>query len=87
MLGTSKISEDSPARLDQRVRLDAEHVVPCSRRSPYFVVLQQVRVDEDAELHAVTKRWHATTGFVTHRVGLLKWSVDPPWQVLLQDLT
>jgi hypothetical protein len=26
------------------VRLDAEHVVPRSRRSPHLVVLQQVRV-------------------------------------------
>ena len=45
-------------------RCRTEVVVPRSRRCPHFVVLQQVRVDEDAQLCAVTKGRHAAFGLV-----------------------
>ena len=39
-----------------------EVVIPRSRRRPHFVVLQQVRINEHAQLCAVTKGRHATFG-------------------------
>jgi hypothetical protein len=39
-----------------------EVVVPRSRSRPHFVVLQQVRINEHAQLCAVTKGWNATIG-------------------------
>ena len=59
-----QIGERSPAGLDQLVWLDPEHVVPGSRRRPHLVVLQQIRIDEDARLLLKPKRGHATSGFV-----------------------
>jgi hypothetical protein len=50
------------AGADQFVRFDAEHVVPRSRRGSHLVVLQQIGIDEDAQLSAVAKRWHAVFG-------------------------
>ena len=44
-------------------RRSTEVVVPRSRCSPHFVVLQQVRVHEHTQLSAVTKRRHATFVF------------------------
>ena len=38
-------------------------VVPCSRCSPHFVVLQQVRVNEHTQLSCVAKGRHAAFGF------------------------
>ena len=58
-----RVGDRSPARLRQLVRLDTEHVVPRSRRSPHLVVLQQVRVNEYTQLSAVTERGHAVVGF------------------------
>ena len=39
-----------------------EHVAPCSRSRPHLFVLQQIRVDEDAQLSRVAERGHATSG-------------------------
>jgi hypothetical protein len=39
-----------------------EVVIPCSCRSPHFVVLQQIRINEYTQLSAVTKGRHATIG-------------------------
>ena len=39
-----------------------EVVIPRSRSRPHFVVLQQVRIYEHAQLCAVTKGRHATVG-------------------------
>jgi hypothetical protein len=47
---------------DQLVRLDAEHVVPRSGGRPHLVVLQQVGVDEHAQVGRVAERGHATDG-------------------------
>lgn len=38
-------------------------VVPRARCGPHFVVLQQIRIDEDAQLSDVTKGWHAAVVF------------------------
>ncbi|MFM8955901.1 MAG: hypothetical protein ACKOJH_00365 [Actinomycetota bacterium] len=43
-------------------RRRTEVVVPRSSSSPHFVVLQQVRVDEDAKLSRVAERGHAIIG-------------------------
>ena len=40
-----------------------EVVIPRSRSSPHFVVLQQVRVNEHTQLSAVTELGHTTFGF------------------------
>ncbi len=57
-----QVGEEAPVALDQLVRLDAEHVVPRSRRGPHFVVLQQVRTNEHTQLGCMTKRRHSTDG-------------------------
>ena len=46
----------------QFIRCNRKVVVPRSRCRPHLVILQQVRVDEDTQLSAVTKRRHATVG-------------------------
>jgi hypothetical protein len=45
------------------IRVRAEVVVPRSRCSPHFVVLQQVRINKHTKLSAVTKGRHAKFGF------------------------
>jgi hypothetical protein len=67
-LSPLEVGDNSAAGLDQLARLDPEHVVPRPGGGPHFVVLQQVRVNEDAQLFLVTKRWHASSGFVNPRV-------------------
>lgn len=49
------VGDDSPAGIDQFVRLDAEHAVPGAGSRPHLGPLQQVPVDEDAQLSCVTK--------------------------------
>jgi hypothetical protein len=44
------------------VRVRTEVVIPRSRSSPHFVVLQQVRINEYTQLSAVTKRRNASIG-------------------------
>ena len=44
------------------IRVRTEVVIPRSRRSPHLVVLQQVRINEHAQLSAVTKGRHAAIG-------------------------
>jgi hypothetical protein len=43
-----QVGDETFARLDQLVRLDAKHVVPGTGGCPHFVVLQQVGIDEYA---------------------------------------
>ena len=43
-------------------RYCAEVVVPRSGRRPHLVILQQIRIDEDAQRRSVTKRRHAVVG-------------------------
>ena len=58
-----QVGDDSAAGLNQFVWLDPEHVVPRSRGRPHLVVLQQIWVDEDAQLSRVAERRYATPGF------------------------
>ena len=44
------------------VRVRTEVVIPRSRSSPHLVVLQQIRINEHAQLGAVTKRRNAVVG-------------------------
>jgi len=43
-------------------RSRTEVVVPCSGRGPHLVVLQQVRINEHAQLCCVAERGYATIG-------------------------
>jgi hypothetical protein len=44
------------------VGFDAEHVVPRARRSPHLVVLQQVGIDEHAQVGLMTEGRYAPVG-------------------------
>jgi hypothetical protein len=44
------------------VGIDADHVVPGACGGPHLVVLQQVGVDEDAQMGLVAERKHAADG-------------------------
>ena len=44
------------------VRVRTEVVVPRSRSSPHLVVLQQIRINEHAQLCCVAERRHAVVG-------------------------
>ena len=54
-----------------------EDVVRMACSGPHFVVLQQVGVDEHAQLRRVTERWNATIGFGNSK-GWAALSDDPP---------
>ena len=58
-----QVGDDTPAGVHQLVGLDTEHVVPRSRRRPHLGVLQQIRIDEHAQMSLVTEGRHATVGF------------------------
>jgi len=64
-----QVGDHSPARLDELVRFDTEYVMPCTCRSPHFVVLQQIGIDEDSQLGCMAKRRDATCGFGNPRIG------------------
>ena len=70
-LCTLQVGERSATRFHQFVGCDAEHVVPRSRRRPHLLELQQVGVDEHAQLSAVTKRGHAAIDFENLFTGWL----------------
>ena len=55
-----QVGDQAAAGLNQLVWLDAKHVVPCARRRPHLRVLQQIGIDEHAQLGGMTKRGHAT---------------------------
>ena len=55
--------DHTATRLHQLVRFDPEHIMPGAGCGPDLVVLQQVRVNEYAQLRGVTERWHAAFGF------------------------
>lgn len=65
-----QIGGRSPAGVHRLVGLDAEYVVPCSRCSPHFVVLQQIRINENTKRLRKTKRGYATSGFGNPRISL-----------------
>ena len=62
LLGALEISDDATSDTHDVSRCCTEVVVPCSRSSPHFVVLQQIRIDEHSQLSAVTKGRHAAVG-------------------------
>jgi hypothetical protein len=57
-----EVGDLSAAGFHQLVRLDAEHVVPCAGCRPHLGPLQQVGVDEHAQMRCVTKGRHVTVG-------------------------
>ena len=63
LLGALEVGDYTTSDTNDVRRRSAEIVVPRSRRSPHLVVLQQVRINEHAQLCAVTKGRHATIGF------------------------
>ena len=54
-----QVGHHTRAGLHQLVRLDTEDVVLFASRCPHFVILQQIRIDEDAQLLVKPKRRHA----------------------------
>ena len=61
-LGAFEVGDHTTSNTNNVSRCSAKVVVPCSRSSPYFVVLQQIRINEHTQLCAVTKGRHATIG-------------------------
>jgi len=63
LLGALEIGDQTAAGLNQLVRLNAKHVVPCARRGPHLRVLQQIGIDEHAQFGGMSKRRHAAVVF------------------------
>ena len=61
-LSALQFDDDSPAGANEIVRCYREYVVPCARRRPHLVVLQQIRIDEDAQFLLKPKGGHASVG-------------------------
>ena len=61
--GALQVDHYSTGDTNNVCRRRTKVVVPRSRSRPHFVVLQQVRINEHAQLCAVTKGRHATIGF------------------------
>ena len=59
-LGALEVDDHAASDTHDVMRVRAEGVVPRSRSSPHFVVLQQVWINEHTQLCAVTKGRHAT---------------------------
>ena len=57
-----EVSDDATSNTHDVIRVRTEVVVPRSRCSPHFAVLQQVRINKHAQLCAVTKGRHAAVG-------------------------
>ena len=64
-LGALELDHEATAGFDQLVWLDAEHVMPCAGRRPHLGVLQQVGIDEHAQLSGMAERRHATDCLLT----------------------
>ena len=62
LLGAFQVDDYTTGDVHDVCRSSTEVVVPRSRRSPHFVVLQQVGINEHAQLCAVTKGRHAAIG-------------------------
>ena len=57
-----EVGDHTTGNTNNVIRVRTEVVVPRSRSSPHLVVLQQVRINEHAQLCAVTKGRHAKFG-------------------------
>ena len=60
--GTLQVGDHTTGNTHDVIRVRTEVVVPRSRSSPHFVILQQVGINEHAQLSAVTKGRHAAIG-------------------------
>ena len=65
--GPFQVGDDTASNTHNVIRVRTEVVIPRSRSSPHLVVLQQVRVNENTQLCAVTKGRHAASGFGNQR--------------------
>ncbi len=61
-LGALEVDDHATGDTNNVIRVRTKVVVPCSCCGPHLVVLQQVRINEHAQLCAVTKGRHATVG-------------------------
>ena len=61
--GALQVGNHSTTDAHQFIRRNCKIVVPRPGCCPHLVVLQQIGIDEDAQLTAVAKRGHATYGF------------------------
>jgi hypothetical protein len=61
--GALQVGDDATGNTHDVRRRSTEVVVPRSRSSPYFVVLQQVWINKYSQLGCMTKGGHATVGF------------------------
>ena len=61
-LGAFEVGDNATSNAHDVSRRCTEVVVPRSRSSPHFVVLQQVRINEHTQLSCMTKGRHATVG-------------------------
>ena len=66
-LGALQVGDNATGNTNDVRRRCTEVVIPRSRGRPHLVVLQQVRIDEHAQLSCVTKRRHAASGFGNQR--------------------
>ena len=62
MSGTLEVHHFAVAGFHQRVGFNAEHVVPGAGGGPHLVVLQQVGVDDDAQVGRVSALRHTSDG-------------------------
>jgi len=57
-----EVCDDATSDTHNVVRVRTEVVIPRSRSCPHLVVLQQVGINEHAQLCCVAERRHATVG-------------------------
>jgi len=57
-----EVRDHTTGNANDVIRARTEVVVPRSRSSPHLVVLQQIRINEHAQLCYVAKRRHAVVG-------------------------
>jgi len=62
LLGALQVGDHTASDTHDVIRIRTEVVIPCSGCCPHLVVLQQVRINEHAQLCAVTKGRHAIIG-------------------------
>lgn len=58
-----QVGDHRSTRANKIIRRDREHIVACTGRSPFLVVLQSVRINEHTQLRAVAERRDAASGF------------------------
>ena len=66
-----EVGDDATSNTHDVIRVRTEVVIPCSRCSPHFVVLQQVGINKHTQLSAVTKGRHAVFGLDNPLASLL----------------